>query len=140
MKRHHPVIAEWIAQRARMREALIQGGRVTAYRGWFNNLDHRRHRILDQIFYKLEVHGLLPKSNGHPHFHFEYQGQQIHCALALTRDRISGTDKRRTALHFDITNPVLGPAPIRQHMDRWTDASGEAHSRNCFGFGSGGEA
>lgn len=99
MKRHHRVVARWIAQRARDREAFLRGDPST-YRGWFNSVDHRSHRILDAIFFAAELHGLVPHSHGRRDFYFECEGSKILCVLGQTRNRASATS--RADLNFAL--------------------------------------
>lgn len=118
MKERHPIIAEWVAELSRDREDCRQGrGRM---RIGFNRTDYRGHRILSQIFFALERHGVEPISYGHPHFCLGYKYVLTSCGLKQVRSRIPGTNRTDYKLLF-----YLGErdAPQIEPYREWTEST-----------------
>jgi len=107
MKDRHPLIAKWVAEHARARDAFLHG--KGDFPWGMDKQDYRKHRILSSVFFAVEKHGVLPGSRGYLEFHFEHQGTSTGALLVpLDGDRHNPHAKLRFIILDSInTNSTI---------------------------------
>jgi hypothetical protein len=77
--RPHPIIAGWLAERARRKQDARadpwRSGRLSDLN--FTDVEHRRHRIVDTLFKTLERHGFKAKTGDRHDVYLEIEGERV---------------------------------------------------------------
>ena len=137
LRRAHPVVAEWIAERAREIAAAKRDRFSAAYAPKpFTELEHRRHRILDTLFKELEKRGFEIKTERYRGAWLGIGGERVdfllHEHIRQERRPLTPEQKRNLLYSNQQWTQVKVPTGnlmfvIKTHLgsgipDRWSDA------------------